>query len=95
MEDVTLIVGKGIAETSIDAVGVMLLFLDIPVHTYSEVGGCRLVGQVRHFVIFVVGTTQSQFKDGKPLVVQINAQSTLILAIVAQHQLGRAYEVKG
>ena len=93
-EDVAAVVGIGIAETSIDAVGLVLLLHDVPVHTQSEVGGRGLVGQSRHLVILVVGTADTQFKDRKPLVVQVDAQGSLILTGVAQHQLGRSYEVE-
>ena len=92
--DVTLVVGIGIAETSIDAVGVVLLFLDVPVHAQAEVGSCGLIGQSCHLVGLVVGMTYSHLEDGEPLVVQIDAQSTLILTIVAEHQLGRPHEVE-
>ena len=72
----------------------MFVLQDVPVHTDAEVGGSGLIGNLRYFVFLVVSPADTSLEDGEPLVVQIDAQGSFVLSMVAEHEHGGTYEVE-
>lgn len=72
----------------------MLVLQQINVDTHAEIGGSGLIRDIGGFVGVVIGLADTKFHDGKPLVVQIDAQASSYLATIAEHQTGRTNEVE-
>ena len=72
----------------------MLHIQQIEVNACPEVGCLGFIGDMCHRVIIMVCLAVAHLNDRKPLVVQVKAQRSLILSVVAQHQLGGTDEVE-
>ena len=90
--DIVFEEGETIAEATEQTVIVVLVLQQVPVYTNAGIGSAGLVIDLRTLVAGI-SLAISQLEDRIVLVLEIDTEGCLILAVIADHQLNRSDDI--